>query len=188
MLKQFHLCLHHARRVKRYRRLAFEPGLTVLIGPNGTGKSTLLRAIAGCAECRRIEEGPTEYTLLDAERMNPHLAQEAAGTYADMVLRSRAQFSSHGETLQDAFRLLRVSPRTCLLLDEPEAGQDADHLFALRAAMRRAAARGVQVICATHQILFWDAANTIELRRGFRDRVIRAYCAASCARRCDEPG
>ena len=180
MLKSIHLCMNHARRVKRHRRLAFEPGLNLLIGPNGTGKSTVLQAITGCPDCRRIEEGPTEYALFDTESMNPRLAQGPAGNYRNMVLRSRALFSSHGEILQDAFRTLGIHPRTCLLLDEPEAGQDFEHVLTLRAAMDRAAARGAQVICSTHQVLFWERAHVIELRRGYRERITKAVCRMKC--------
>ena len=48
MLQSLHLCDTHRWRVRRYRTLRFQPGLNLLIGPNGTGKSTILRAIAGC--------------------------------------------------------------------------------------------------------------------------------------------
>lgn len=183
MLKSIHLCVNHARRVKRYRRLSFKPGLTLLIGPNGTGKSTILEAITECCDCRRIEEGTTEYSLFDTERMNPRLAQGPAGNYTNMVLRTRALFSSHGEILQDAFGTLRITPQMCLLLDEPESGQDFDHVLALRAAMDRAVARGAQVICSTHQVLFWERAHFIELRRGYRQRITDAVCRVKCMSR-----
>lgn len=180
MLKGIHLCMNHGRRVKRYRRLSFAPGLNLLIGPNGTGKSTILHAIAECPDCRRSEEGSTEFVLFDSETMNPRMARGPAGHYTNMVLRTRALFSSHGEILQDAFRTLRITPRTCLLLDEPESGQDFEHVLALRAAMDRAVERGAQVICSTHQVLFWDRAHFIELRRGYRQRITRAVCRMKC--------
>ena len=180
MLKSIHLCPNHGGRVKRYRRLSFKPGLNLLIGPNGTGKSTILRAIAECSDCRRIEERPTEYALFDSESMNPRLARGPAGNYTNMLLRIRAQFSSHGQTLQEAFSVLRITPHTCLLLDEPESGQDFEHVLALRAAMDRAVSRGAQVICSTHQVLFWARAHFIELRRGYRQRITKAVCLVKC--------
>ncbi len=180
MLKSIHLCMNHGRRVKRYRRLSFKPGLNLLIGPNGTGKSTILQAIAECPDCRKIEDGPTDYLPFDTESMNPRMARGPAGTYTNMVLRSRALFSSHGEILQDAFKTLRITPHTCLLLDEPESGQDYEHVLLLRAAMDRAVARGAQVICSTHQVLFWERAHVIELRRGYRRRVTKAVCRMKC--------
>ena len=61
MLTALHLCDAHRWRVRRYRILRFQPGLNLLIGPNGTGKSTILRAIAGCPDCRRTEDGETDY-------------------------------------------------------------------------------------------------------------------------------
>lgn len=180
MLRSVCLCMNHNRRIKRYRRLAFAPGLNLLIGPNGTGKSTILDAIARCPHCRRREDGPTEYVFFDTESMNPRVASGPAGTCTNMLLRSRALFSSHGEILQDAFRALPVTPRTCLLLDEPESGQDFEHVLALRSAMDRAISRGAQVICATHQVLFWERAHFIELRRGYRQRITKAVCRTKC--------
>ena len=59
MLNNFQLCETHRWRVKRYRTLRFVPGLNLLIGPNGTGKSTILRTIANCSKCQRNEDGPT---------------------------------------------------------------------------------------------------------------------------------
>jgi predicted ATPase len=181
MLKTLHLCANHRRRIERYRHVSFAPGLNLLIGPNGTGKSTILQALAECPDCRRVEQGPTEYVLFDTESMNPRMASAPAGHYVNMLLRSRALFSSHGEILQAAFSTLRITRHTCLLLDEPESGQDFDHVLKLRAAMERAAARGTQVICATHQTLFWNRAHVIELRRGYHRRITEAI--AACLRR-----
>ena len=180
MLKGFHLCQNHGRRVKRYRHLKFKAGLNLLIGPNGTGKSTILRSILDCSDCSKIEDGPTDYVLFDTESMNPRQANSPVGTYTNVVLRTRALFSSHGQSLQDAFSTILFTPQTCLLLDEPESGQDFDHVLALRAAMDRAVSRGAQIICSTHQVLFWDQSHFIELRRGYRERVTREVCRMKC--------
>lgn len=182
MLKRLHLCLNHRCRVKRYRNLAFEPGLNLLIGPNGTGKSTIMKAIAECPDCQRVEDGEAEYVYFDTENMNPHMGVSPTQTLKVMALRTRAMFSSHGEILQAAFSTLRITPRTCLLLDEPEAGQDFAHVMALHASMQRAAARGAQVICATHEVLFWQQAHIIELRCGYRKRITDAYRRIQCTK------
>lgn len=180
MLKSLQLCDTHRWRVRRYRRLRFQPGLNLLIGPNGTGKSTILRTIAECPDCRRKEDGPTEYVLFDSERMNPKRSDRPIRNQTEMKLHLRALFSSHGEILQAAFSTLHMTPNTCLLFDEPEAGQDFDHLLQLRAAIDRAVAQGVQVIVATHEVLFWDRAHILELRRGYRQRITRALCRMKC--------
>ena len=166
MLNAFHLCGTHRWRVRRYRTLRFQPGLNLLIGPNGTGKSTILRAIAECPDCRRQENEKTGYVFFDSESMNPKRNDRPIRNTTDMKLHLRSLFSSHGEILQAAFSTLRLGPNTCLLFDEPEAGQDFDHVLALRAAMDRAVARGAQLIVATHEVLFWERANIVELRRG----------------------
>ena len=180
MLKSLHLCDTHRWRVRRYRTLRFQPGLNLLIGPNGTGKSTILRAIKECPDCRREEDAPTEYVFFDSESMNPKREDRLIRNTTEMKLHLRALFSSHGEILQAAFSTLRMAPNTCLLFDEPEAGQGFDHVLALRAAMDRAIVQGVQVTAATHEVLFWERAHILELRRNYRQRVTTALCRMRC--------
>ena len=180
MLKTFIPCETHRWRIRRYRRFSFHPGINLLIGPNGTGKSTLLRCIASCPDCQRIEEDETEYAHFDAEKLNPHHHATPVRNPLEMKLHVRGMFSSHGEILQAAFSTLRMGPSTCLLLDEPESGQDFDHVLALRAAMDRAVKRGVQIIVATHNVLFWERAHIIEMRRGYQQRVITTLCKMRC--------
>ena len=187
MLKSFHLCETHRWRVRRYRHLRFQPGLNLLIGPNGTGKSTILRALANCPHCRRVEDTPATYHYFDAEAMNPRRADTPVRNPTEMKLHLRAMFSSHGEILQALFSTLRLAPGACLLLDEPESGQDFDHVLALRAAMDRAIRRGVQIIAATHQILFWERAHIIELRRNYCDYVTQTLCQMRCLRPPGDP-
>ncbi|MCZ7590673.1 MAG: ABC transporter ATP-binding protein [Kiritimatiellae bacterium] len=171
MLKFIQFCPNHSRRIKLHKRLSFEPGVTMLIGPNGSGKSTILRAIANCAECRRTEDGATEYILLDTEAMNPRFNTDAAGNYMNMLVRSRAMFSSHGQSLRDLLRLIKFTPQSCILLDEPETAQDLDNIIALRNSMDHAAARGAQIICSSHHVAFWNYSNIVEMRRGYRKRI-----------------
>lgn len=177
MISQFQLCWKHACRVKRYRRVRFKPGLNVLIGPNGTGKSTLIEALTTCPECRRTEDGPTRIEHFNTRQMDPGRPDHHVVRYTDMVLETRAKFSSHGQLMQAAFASLVISPETCLILDEPESGQDFDHRLALRKSMDHAVALGAQLIIATHDVLFWHDAHVIELARGYYPRVIKRYAA-----------
>ena len=187
MLKSIHLCETHRWRVRCYRTLRFQPGLNLLIGPNGTGKSTILRAIAECPDCQRQEDEKTEFVFFDSESMNPKREDRPIRNTTEMKLHLRSLFSSHGEILQAAFSTLRLAPNTCLLFDEPESGQDFEHVLALRAAMDRAVAKGVQVIAATHEVLFWERAHILELRRNYRQRITTALCRMRCLKPSEPP-
>jgi predicted ATPase len=112
--------------------------------------------------------------------MNPRHADKEIRNNTDMLLQLRSMFSSHGEILQATFSTLRLPENTCLLLDEPESGQDFDHVLSLRSAMDRAVAHGIQIIVATHQFLFWERAHILELRRGYQKRVVDAVCRIKC--------
>ena len=46
--------------------------------------------------------------------------------------------------------------------------------------MDRAVKRGAQIICATHEFMFWERARFIELRRGYRNRIGKAVCRIKC--------
>jgi predicted ATPase len=175
MLAEIQFCLNHRSRIDRYARMKFSPGLNLVIGPNGSGKSTVLEAIHSCPECRRIEAGPTDYVLFNTESMNPHLGgMPDRSNLKLMALKSRAMFSSHGEIMQAAFSTLGITPQTCLLLDEPEAGQDLHHILLLRKSIHKAVQRGTQIICATHDMLLWSGGTVHELRRNYQKRAENA--------------
>ena len=44
----------------------------------------------------------------------------------------------------------------------------------------------VQAIVATHDVLFWERAHIIELRRGYRQRVTQTLCQMRCLRHPEE--
>lgn len=164
----------------------FKPGVNLLVGANGSGKSSLLYAMRPKnnqnGELGEFElfEGRENVTCLtyDFETQNPRtttaetLMLQDRYNLSNMVARLNSQFISHGEcqkvTLNSIFRDVRDS---VLLLDEPEQALDHTALQLLKDLLRDTTAP--QVIIATHSpyLILDPRYHVIELTPGHRDAV-----------------
>ena len=154
--------------------------LVAITGPNGSGKSTLLRTLSGewgvgdlrlggkdvrtmaAGELSRrrawLEQQPgcawpltaAEVVALGGTDVGGALAQVGATPLHD---RRITELSGGERRLVHVARCLAqlgVPKGKVLLLDEPDAGLDADHRVRINAALRGFAAAGGAVIVATH--------------------------------------
>ena len=167
------------RRVRRKSPLRFAPGLNTLAGPNGSGKSTIIKALLDGGDCRLQFEGSSEIRLFDTERMNPRTLSTPAATPAEMALRLRGNFSSHGQIIRQALAALPAGPTgMTLLVDEPEAGQDFAAVQRIKATIDAACKQdGYQFIVASHHPAFWFNTHLIELEPAYTRRVLAALAA-----------
>ena len=154
------------------------PGVTFLLGENGTGKSTLVEAVAavyprGGARATWAqddtlgpsgsgEDSPLRWHLsadthpmasphgffLRAELMHSYLAGVSATAWGGEQLNAR----SHGESFLAVLRH-RFSDRGFYLLDEPESALSFRSCLGLLALLDDVRAEGSQVLCATHSPL-----------------------------------
>ncbi len=175
MLTGFTPCWRHRGRLKYPQKFCFASRATCIIGPNGSGKSTLLRAIHECNDCQKIEDQPTRYHFYDGERMNPHLFGKTVKGLKGNAVAIRARYSSHGETLRDVLGLLNFTPGDCLLLDEPETGQDLNWILRIRKGLIQAARAGCQIICASHHPAFAQKFARLELKRNYWESLRHSY-------------
>lgn len=183
MITQISLCFQHKRFMNRRSRFSFTKGLNMVIGPNGSGKSTLLRAIYKCRECQRQEDGPTCYHYFNGETMNPHRVYKYFKGLPGSVIRARALFSSHGETMRDVLQSYDPLPGDCFILDEPENGHDLEWVTKIRKGLDALVKTGCQVIVASHSPVFWNKSHVIELKRGYLRhacRLMKASISKDC--------
>ncbi len=171
MLKRIELCFNHQRFVRSVRLVDFTEGINLVIGPNGSGKSSILKAIYHCPDCQKIETAPTKYHYYDGELMNPHRKDMKGNS----LLRCRAMFASHGETLRDVLGFIPLGKGDTLLLDEPETGQDVEWMLKISRGFKRVARLGCQLIVATHHPVFLGRHHTIELQRGYEKKLYKIY-------------
>ena len=171
------------------------PGVTFLVGENGSGKSTVLEGVAlaygfspeGGSNQARHSTRPSESPLSDwleiqrgvgASRWGFFLRAEtmhAFYTYLEDNPTSGPEpvfhEMSHGESFL-AILDTRFDRPGFYCLDEPEAALSFSSTLALMATLQRIALHGGQVLCATHSPILASlpGARVLELgERGMRE-------------------
>lgn len=153
--------------------LGLHPGITFLVGENGSGKSTILEGIAlaygmspgGGSTSAQHATRPTESPLsqwldlergVGASRWGFFLRAEtmhAFYTYLEANPSSRGEprfhEMSHGESFL-AILDTRFDAPAFYCLDEPEAALSFTSTLSLIATLQRIANDGGQILCATH--------------------------------------
>jgi len=175
MIKSIKLCLKHEGRVGGKKKIAFKAGLNVVVGPNGSGKSSLLEAIHDCSDCSRQNSGTKRCHYFNSETMNPHRNDKYFRGIHGSIIKVRAMFSSHGETMRDVLRFIPIKPGDCFLLDEPESGHDLRWIIKIREALDMLTKKKCQIIVASHHPVFWKDAHIVELKRGYVEKSLKNF-------------
>lgn len=164
--------------------IALQPGdALVLTGPNGTGKTTLLRAMAGLVrpDAGTITAPPLAYlghgdalkpseTVSEAIRFAARLHESdshdgalAAMGLGALVFRTCGQLSAGQKRRLAIARLTLQREARLWLMDEPAAPLDADGRALLADLVSSFRKSGGMVIAATHTDLGWTGAQALEM-------------------------
>jgi len=176
MITSVKFCINHSIKIsnldKKNPCMDFKPGYNILIGRNGSGKSTALRAIARCSMCsvRRDQDDVIKY--ITTETLNPNMG----GIFSnreEMIQGIRAMFKSHGQGVLDSLRNQSHTKETVILIDSPETGQDMESSEAIYRGLLRMA-KDYQVIVATNSLVFMERGNLIDIGRQTLPRLVKA--------------
>ena len=149
-----------------------EPGtVTVLVGPNGEGKSTALAALAGLVapDAGAVSAGGVPLGTPEAAVGDVSWSQQCAWVPQRPDLGPAGRTLSLGERQRIALDRAFTSERPVLLLDEPTAHLDREARAEVIAAIAAAAASGRTVVVTTHERELKAAASlVVEVRAGAR--------------------
>lgn len=145
--------------LKKGTKLEFIPGLNVIVGDQGSGKSTLIGIISGSGmsfdkEKYTLElsdnalKGSVKTMFFDTEKSNPRTSRRPVETMQDLAL----IWSSHGESskaiLESGIRRA-LEEGVSLFIDEPESGLSIRNQIALISRLKEVGEK-TQLFVVTH--------------------------------------
>ena len=145
--------------------LEFRPGLNLLVGDQGTGKSTILSLIANNQDNKEtveIDADEGAFRFFDTEKDNPRHKR-----YVETAFDVQCRFKSHGEimlligeALEQLLAADNAAP-TLFLYDELESGLSLRSVRKMLYLVETLVARGHQFVVATHHPWFIEAAPEV---------------------------
>lgn len=175
MIKNVKLCINHSVKVGKLdinnAYVHFKPGYNVLIGRNGSGKSTILRSIALCSMCTVESSEDEVIKYITTETLNPNMGG-VFSSREEMIQGIRAMFMSHGQGVMDSLRNQWHGNETAVLIDSPETGQDMEGCLQIHRGLLKMA-KDYQVIVATNSLVFMKNGNLIDLGRQSLPRLVK---------------
>ncbi len=147
--------------------IVFHPGVNLLVGDQGTGKSSLLQAIAASSKARRypyphgldkkvkIHADKIECGGIDFEKDNPRIRPDPS----DKNIRGRlaALWSSHGQVNNSILRGIAGFSNMLIFMDEPDMALSIRSIHNLVGLFNGAASRGCQIVAAVHNPILIQA-------------------------------
>lgn len=140
-----------------------KPGLNLLVGDQGTGKSTLLKLLAkgdNGVSATLANSNPIQSVFFDSESHNPRIQSDLDGRMPTHTVLS-SKFQSHGESsLPIILQLIEETQSNglILLLDEPESGLSLRSQYKLASKL---AALTTQAFVSTHSLVLMEAAHEV---------------------------
>jgi len=156
------------RVFKKGLRINFVPGINLLVGDQGCGKSSLLGLIMKIAkegldsDARKIVKlsvTKSDFMAFDFEKDNPRIK----GTF-EHAFQIVSRFASHGEVANLMINEISKAKAAVIAMDEPDASLSPRSCYALYDLMKDTVRRGCQIVASVHNpILIASAPEVFSL-------------------------
>lgn len=147
----------------------FTPGVNVLVGNNGCGKSSLIEFMTKNPKGIEVIADPCQYRFFDFEKNNPRVLDPYQGNENLFVFNTASRMGingSHGQLTKKIIKVIKKEPTEYIyIMDEPEQGLDFNGINELVDILINYINKGGQAIIATHspKIILNRNFNIIEL-------------------------
>ena len=149
------------RCFKKGQKIAFRKGANILVGDQGSGKSSLLYAITcdpsgldGGDEFRKLSfDKGDRFRAFDSEKDNPRTKDPNLLPVSMFAVGIVSRFGSHGETLREIHLCMEDKEVTepIIIVDEPESGLAIPTVLRLiKAWSKHFIKKDKQLLIATH--------------------------------------
>jgi predicted ATPase len=173
------LLLEEAWFREKYRCFAkeeaieFHPGVNLLVGDQGCGKSSLLQLIRDLGAQDSFAREHAQEVLavtchscpieaLNFEQQNPRTVSAMPDSLNGVQWMLKSAVASHGETVNALLNTLGKKKRkTLVLLDEPDMALSPRSAYALAGKLAELAANGHQIIAAVHNPIVIQAQKEV---------------------------
>lgn len=150
--------------------IGFAPGVTLLVGDQGCGKSSLLSQMALWISQKKREDRsglspedlavttfwmgkPGRSGYFDLERNNPRTAPAFDMYGIDIATQVHAMRGSHGEFTRQFLSIIKDLGFGTLFLDEPDMALSPRSIYRLVDNLKEAADKGAQIVASVHNPL-----------------------------------
>lgn len=142
------------RCFKKGATIEFKNNTTLLVGDQGVGKSTLLKALQNFNNYKDTiavkTSGEVSTLFFDTEKDNPRV--QPGGLEKDALYRVSVAFVSHGETILPLMEHITTEKNRLIMIDEPESGLSIRSQYKLVGYFNKAVENGCQLLVATHSM------------------------------------
>ena len=138
---------------KKNKTFKFKEGVNLLVGEQGSGKSSLLQAITSLNILSFDFDGDNQYKFLDLEKHNPRKKSE----YVDNAFDVHSRFMSHGESNNLLLGEIKKAKNIMILLDEPDSNLSIRSCHKLIKLFNDTVKRKCQIIAAVHNPIIINA-------------------------------
>lgn len=154
--------IDNVRCFKKGFTIDFSPGVNLIVGDQGTGKSTLLQILGGKSEFERKEvveiktSAPILTRYFDTEKMNFRTSPLDAFDPDKYITGWMSRFRSHGEVQYPVVQYIETissKEKTLFFIDEPDSAMSPKSIMKIYDVLQNTEKNGHQVIISVHNPL-----------------------------------